>query len=76
MSRMDWSKARKYKSVNFDYATGKSLSFKEQEKLENRRVKSLIFIANYKGNNKFINSLKAKRLLSVKQMEVIEKLSI
>jgi hypothetical protein len=74
MARMNWDKAKKYKSDNYDYINGKSLSFKEQEKLENRRVNALIFIQSYQGNSNFINSLKSKRLLSIKQIQVIEEI--
>ena len=74
MARMDWDKAKKYKSINYDYSSGKSLSFKDQEKLENRRVNALIFISSYQCYSKFINSLKNRRLLSIKQIEVVEKI--
>ena len=74
MARLNWSKAKTYKSDNFDYSSGKSLSFKDQEKLESRRSDALTLIATYNGNNNFINSLKCKRLISIKQVEVVEKI--
>ena len=74
MARLNWDKAKKYQSINYNYDTGKSLSFKELEKLEKRRVKALIFVSSYQGYSKFINSLKNKRILSIKQIEVVEKI--
>jgi hypothetical protein len=75
MSRLNWNKAKKYQSVNYNHETGKSLTYKQLEKFENRRVEALIFIQTYQGNSNFINSLKCKSFLTVRQIEVVEKIS-
>lgn len=74
MAKLNWSKAKKYTSHNMNYETGKSLSYKDQEKIESRKVSALLFIQLYQGHSNFINSLKGKRLLSVKQIQVIEEI--
>ena len=74
MARLNWDKAKKYKTSNYNPYMGKSLPYKEQTELEERRVKALIFVSSYKGYSKFINSLKNKRVLSIKQIEVVEKI--
>lgn len=74
MTKLNWSKTKKYTSDNINYETGKSLSYKDQEKIENRKVLALLFIQSYQGNSNFINSLKNKRLISIKQVKVIEEI--